>query len=88
MSPSIQDRFGELEYLYCQNCEVHPSPALHQNAPILICHCTHDDGPIDPLPVAECGDTKSLPDCWMFRAPETSTKRAINTGTRDNNGSC
>lgn len=53
-----------LHHLFCNGCEINPSYALKDGNEVLVCHCTHVDGEIDPLQVHSF---ESLPEPWEFK---------------------
>lgn len=52
-----------VEHLRCTSCETNPSYALINGEGHLVCHCTHVDGSIDPLPIH---GFETKPDEWQF----------------------
>lgn len=60
---SVQEAFDKIAHLFCYGCRDNPSLALVQGNEVLVCHCTHDDGDLDPLPVH---GFDSLPEQWKF----------------------
>lgn len=61
-----------LHHLYCEGCESNPTYAQIGGDECLICHCTHVDGELDPLPVH---GFDTMPDCWEFKTEVTHRVR-------------
>jgi len=64
---SIQEKYDELPHLYCRGCDDNPLVALLDGNEVLVCHCTHDDGPFDLVPIH---GFETLPDDWRFITAE------------------
>ena len=65
-SRSVQDAFDRAAHLYCTACDSYPSLARINDDHVFVCRCTHDDGPFDPVPIAEFDE---FPAEWEFITP-------------------
>lgn len=52
-----------ISHLVCSGCGGNPGVARFDGEARLVCHCTHVDGDLEPVPV---NDMAILPDPWEF----------------------
>jgi hypothetical protein len=58
---------GAVEQLVCTRCDTNPTVARREDRGSLVCQCTHEDGPLDAIPVNEMA---VLPEPWEFVATD------------------
>lgn len=59
--PNDQSASG-VEHLWCDLCDSAVSVARRAGDVQLVCHCTHDDGPLSPV----TGGVDAAPDAWRW----------------------
>ena len=60
------DLDGEVEHLVCTRCDDNPTIAMRDDRAEVVCHCSHDDGPIDAVPLIN--SMAILPEPWEYVA--------------------
>ena len=53
----------EVEHLVCIGYDDHPTVVRLDDEAHLVCHCSHVDGELDPMPL---GEMELMPDLWTF----------------------
>lgn len=64
------DSHTAIQHLKCRGCNSNPSYALMNGKGRLVCHCTHDDGDLEPYPVHGFAEQ---PDRWEFQQAKLVT---------------
>lgn len=52
-----------VEHLRCQGCDTNPTVARIDGSAVLVCHCTHVDGDLEPVSIAGFA---GLPTRWTY----------------------
>lgn len=60
-----QDGSTHVSHLLCYGCRTNPSLAKLDRGKAFVCHCTHVDGEISPVPYGRLDDK---PERWKFVA--------------------
>lgn len=63
----VEQNDGEVEHLVCTQCDDNPTIARRNGRATVIFHCTHDDGPLDGVPL---NSMALLPDPWEYVATD------------------
>ena len=63
---SEQDE-AAVEDLVCTACDTNPTIARRDGRATIVCHCSHDDGPLNGVPL---NSMALLPDPWEYVATD------------------